>query len=144
MSVETTILYENGESQAGDAIVDGDDLWLRLDDLARVSGWELKPEGACREDICMPIPDDRRGEFVRGEGGGARFNLAALARLLEKPVLHDDAAGVWCIGDDARSRGAQLASLAAPDFTLPDLSGRTYTLSDFRGKKIFLVAWASW
>ena len=32
----------------------------------------------------------------------------------------------------------------APDFTLPDLDGRPHTLSGHRGKKILLVAWASW
>ena len=33
----------------------------------------------------------------------------------------------------------------APDFTLPDLDGKTVRLSDFRGKKaIFLNFWATW
>jgi len=32
----------------------------------------------------------------------------------------------------------------APDFALPDLAGRTHTLAEHRGKKILLVAWASW
>jgi len=36
-------------------------------------------------------------------------------------------------------RGAQ-----APDFTLPDLSGRLVTLSDLKGKVIFLNFWAIW
>jgi peroxiredoxin len=27
---------------------------------------------------------------------------------------------------------------------LPDLSGRMHALSDFRGKKVLLVAYASW
>ena len=32
----------------------------------------------------------------------------------------------------------------APDFTLPDLAGQIHTLSDYRGKKVLLVAYASW
>lgn len=32
----------------------------------------------------------------------------------------------------------------APDFTLPDLSGRRHTLSQYRGKVIFLNLWATW
>ena len=32
----------------------------------------------------------------------------------------------------------------APDFTLNDLSGKTVQLSDFRGKTVVLVFWASW
>jgi peroxiredoxin len=37
-----------------------------------------------------------------------------------------------------------LSSLAAPDFTLPDIDGNSHSLSDFRGKKILLLTWASW
>ena len=32
----------------------------------------------------------------------------------------------------------------APDFTLTDLEGNQVTLSDFRGKNVFLNFWASW
>jgi peroxiredoxin len=32
----------------------------------------------------------------------------------------------------------------APDFTLPDLQGQAYRLSDFRGKVVFLNLWATW
>lgn len=32
----------------------------------------------------------------------------------------------------------------APDFTLTDLEGNTVTLSDFRGKVVFINFWASW
>lgn len=32
----------------------------------------------------------------------------------------------------------------APDFTLSDLEGNTVTLSELRGKKVFLNFWASW
>ena len=35
-------------------------------------------------------------------------------------------------------------SLAAPDFTLPDLAARLHSLSRFKRKKVLLVAWASW
>jgi peroxiredoxin len=37
-----------------------------------------------------------------------------------------------------------MQSLRAPDFTLPDLEGRPHALFDYRGKKVFLVFWASW
>ena len=30
---------------------------------------------------------------------------------------------------------------AAPDFTLPASDGKTYTLSDFKGKKAVVLAW---
>ena len=40
----------------------------------------------------------------------------------------------------AQSGGPQ----AAPDFSLPDLSGATVTLSSFRGKVVLLDFWATW
>jgi peroxiredoxin len=34
--------------------------------------------------------------------------------------------------------------MEAPDFTLKDLQGNTVTLSEYRGKVVFLNFWASW
>jgi peroxiredoxin len=35
-------------------------------------------------------------------------------------------------------------TLEAPDFTLPDIDGKQHSLSDYRGKKVLLLSWASW
>jgi hypothetical protein len=65
-------------------------------------------------------------------------------RHLDGPVLHDDSGTVWVLGEGAEARASSLRSLEAPDFTLPDVDGRPHSLSDYRGKKVFLVSWASW
>jgi hypothetical protein len=59
-------------------------------------------------------------------------------------VLHSAHGDVWVLGESAQQRAAALASLEAPDFTLPDVNGRMHRLSDYRGKKVLLVTWASW
>jgi hypothetical protein len=144
MSESVTVLYARGEARIDDALAEGGDLWLRLDDLTRASGWALKPEGACLGEVCVPLPAGRRGRFVRDDGPDARFNLPELARMLDMPVVADSTTRTWCFGESAPARGKQRESLKAPDFTLPDLEGRAHALSDYRGKKVFLVAWASW
>jgi hypothetical protein len=136
------IIYKGRVTSIDGAKAEGDSLWLSSGDLTRASGWELKPEGACLGDICVPIPPAREAEFVRD--GGRTFNLAALARQLAQPVVHDDKNGVWYFGEAAATRYANLASLEAPDFELPDLDGKMHRLSDYRGKKVLLAAWASW
>jgi len=33
---------------------------------------------------------------------------------------------------------------SAPDFTLPDIAGKNHTLSDYRGRNVMIVFWATW
>ena len=62
-----TVIYADRPSPV-DASSESDSLWIEAADLARVSGWKLKPEGACKGDICIPIPPAREAEFVRADG----------------------------------------------------------------------------
>ncbi len=137
-----TVLWEDREALPSDASAEGDALWLPVNELAASTAWELKPEGACRGDLCVPLPAGREGGFLRD--GGRQFNLTALAGLLGQPALHETAPAVWAFGEAGGSRRESLQSLEAPDFTLPDLNGRMHSLSDYRGKKVLLVSWASW
>jgi hypothetical protein len=138
----STVIYGDRKSEVSTASAEGNDLWLDARDLTKASGWELKPEGACKGEVCIPIPPARASEFVRDNG--RRFNLAALARQLGQPVVHDDKNGVWYFGEAAATRRSSLASHEAPDFELPDLDGKLHRLSNYRGKKVLLSAWASW
>ena len=130
----------NPAVDAPDAQPDGEDLWVPLDTLEARTGWALKPEGACRGEACVPLPRGRESAFARD----GRFNIAGLARHLGQPVLRHAPTDTWAIGESAEARAGALQSLDAPDFTLPDLEGREHRLSDYRGKKVFLVSWASW
>ena len=136
----TDVIYGERVTAAVDASEKRGALWLNAADLARVSGWTHKPEGFCKGDVCIPVPAARKAEFVEG----ARFNLAALAGLLGQPVVADDAHHAWSIGEAAAERRRKLTSLDAPDFSLPDLDGKMHSLKEHRGKKVFVVSWASW
>lgn len=134
-----TVLTERGEA-AVEGRAEGEALWLSPGALQAATGWQLKPEGFCRDEICIPAPRGREAEFSRG----AEINAAAFWRHRGGPVLHDAAGATWMLGEPAADRAAALESLDAPDFALPDLDGRTHRLSDYRGQKVFLVTWASW
>lgn len=138
-----TIVYDDRATEVSAAVVDAGQLWITTTDLKRATAFELKPQGVCRNELCFPLPKSREQEFVRKEGAKEWFNLVGFAQLVKQPVTHDEALATWYFGLRADQR-AGLTSLEAPDFTLPDMNGKMHSLSDFRGKKIFLLAWASW
>jgi hypothetical protein len=135
-----TLLTESGEHAVAGAEASGDALWCPAGEAEAATGWVAKPEGLCRGPVCVPVPAGREREFV----DGPRVNLAALWRHLGRPAVHSARGHVWVLAESAGERAAALASLEAPDFTLPDPAGRMHRLSDYRGKKVLLVTWASW
>ena len=140
--VQATIVYDDAATQVSAADNAGQ-LWITTTDLKRATGFELKPQGVCRAELCFPLPKSRQKEFVRKDSGATWFNLTAFAELVHQPVAHDEALATWYFGLRSDQRQG-LASLRAPNFTLPDMDGKMHSLSDFRGKKVFLVTWASW
>jgi hypothetical protein len=99
------------------------------------TGWAIKPEGACRGEVCVPLPDD-----VRVDGG---LDAVAVAGRLGMPVLRDEDHGIVALGPSTVV-GRALESAVAPELELPDADGNPFRLSSLHGKKVLLVAWASW
>jgi hypothetical protein len=138
-----TIIYDDHATEISSANVDGGQLWITTVDLKRATGFALKPQGVCRDELCFPLPKSREQEFVRKSSAKTWFDLMAFARLVHQPVAHDEALATWYFGLRSDQRQG-LSSLEAPDFTLPDMNGKLHSLSDFRGKKVLLLTWASW
>jgi hypothetical protein len=110
--------------------------------LKRATGFAIKPQGVCRDELCFPIPKARRSAFLSKQKTTTWFNLSEFARLLRQPIAHEKE--VWYFGPRPDAQNAFVNSLIAPDFKLPDMNGREHSLSDFRGKKVLLMTWASW
>jgi len=134
------LLVPSGAASIVEAEADGDSLWLGPGDLKAATGFELKPEGLCREELCYPLPPGREAELVRD----GRVNAAAFWRRRGGTVVATVEGDTWLLGDPADDRQARIDSLEAPDFTLPDVHGNQHSLSDYRGQKVFLTTWASW
>jgi len=135
---ETFMILDEERAAVVEAAILGDSVRLSAVALKAGLGWELKAQGLCKSDRCIPL--SAGGEMVTGDG----IDLAAVTSVLARPLAIDTAERVAYVGASALERGAQLASLQAPDFTLPDLTGQQHSLSDYQGKKVLLVVYASW
>lgn len=141
---EITVIYNGVTTNLTEAAGDADNLWVTLPDLTRATRFVLKPQGACLDEFCVPIPKSREAEFLRTAEGRKLFNVAELARTMKQPVIHDDANAIWLFGSRPESLMKIADTLEAPDFTLPDWKGASRSLRDFRGKRVLLITWASW
>jgi hypothetical protein len=96
-------------------------------DFQRATGWQVKPEGACKGDVCVPL--------------GGPFDLCTAADRLGMALVHDDEHDLWALGPESLG-GHALATAEAPELVLPDVDGNEFRLSSLRGQKVVLVAWA--
>jgi hypothetical protein len=138
------VIYDSIATEVSAAPEASSDLWITTNDLTRATRFVIKPQGVCRDELCFPLPKNRKAEFVSKKGKTTWFNLSEFARLIRQPVVVDQKNGVWYFGARNAEQNGYLTSLEAPNFTLPDLDGKLHSLTDFRGKKVLLVTWASW
>src|SRR3982751_2181050 len=66
-------------------------LWIDKSDLPRINDFELKAQGACRADVCIPIPPAMTS--------GTRFNLTGFAQRVGQRVVAVPASRVWSFGE---------------------------------------------
>lgn len=129
-----TVLYGSRATKLDKIRPDAKDLWVRAADLPRINEFTLKPQGACREDICIPVPKDlKQGEWL---------NLTGFAHRTGEAVVAES--NVWSFGEIPLMGQAFRNTRVAPDFAVPDRQGRVVRLSSFRGKKVLVITWASW
>ena len=111
-----------------------DSLDLTADAFADATGWVARPEGMCKGDSCVPVPG-----VVADDGA---LDVAAVAERLGMALVADHAADVWALGPE--SGGRALTTATVPPIELPDIDGDPLDLTAMHGRKVLLVAWASW
>lgn len=95
------------------------------------TGWQLKPEGACKGEVCIPLKADP----------GNPLDVPSLAEQMGLPLVTEPAHGLWALGPESIG-GRALTTAEAPDLRLPDLNGQEFRLSSLRGQKVLVYAWA--
>jgi hypothetical protein len=109
-------------------------LSVETSQFERGTGWAIKPEGACHDDRCVPL--------VATATADGQVDVRMVAQQLGMPLVHDASSGLWALGPEASTRS--LSSARAPDLVLPDRYGQLFDLATLRGRKVLLLAWASW
>jgi hypothetical protein len=110
----------------------GDTTGGPVDDMTE---WLAKPEGLCKGAQCVPLPTEGRTD-------NGDLDITIAAQRLGMPLVHDENAGQWALGPE--SGGRVLSSAEAPDLILPDANGKPFELGSLEGRKVLLLAWASW
>jgi hypothetical protein len=139
-----TVIYDEKATEVTTSSMESKDLWITKKDLLRATRFVVKPQGVCRDELCFPLPKSRKAQFTVKQGKVEWFNLSEFARLIKQPTAFDEKNAVYYFGPRPDAQNAHLNSLVAPNFTLPDVNGKMHSLTDFRGKKVLLITWASW
>ena len=106
-------------------------LTLSKQEFQRGTGWEIKPEGACKGDICIPL--------MQNDNDSVSVEQAADAIGL--PLVHEPGHGIWSLGPESIGNRA-LVSAKTAELDLPDLDGNQFSLKSLLGKKVLVYAWA--
>ncbi len=106
--------------------------------LAARTGWSIKPEGACKDEVCVPLPEGALSET-------GTVDPHVLAERLGMPIVADEAHGLWALGPETAVSGWALTTASLPEVVLPDVrTGEPFSISSLRGQKVMILAWASW
>jgi hypothetical protein len=126
------------EVRTVEAVASDGRVLLDRDRLPDALGWTLKPEGLCRDGVCVAVAD------VAAISVDEKLDLASVAAALNLPSVVDAPAGLAAVALPAERRLQAIDQLRAPAFTLADLDGRPHRLGEWRDRKKLLVAFATW
>jgi hypothetical protein len=134
--MQATIVTD--EARTVDAVADGNRLLTDPSALPDALGWEWRPEGLCRDNVCVPVRERER--LLVGD----KLDVAAVGAALGRLVVIDAKIGIAALALAKERRREALRDHHAPAFTLPDLDGVSHDLEEWRGTKKLLVAFATW
>ncbi len=124
---------------------EGADLWLTPAHFEAVTGFALKPEGFCRDALCVPMPPARATQLRRGSASNSAINIAAFAASDGTAMGRQRRGRLLGARRTGRSAQRRVAVTRSAGFrTAGSATESPHRLSDYRGLKVLLASWASW
>jgi thiol-disulfide isomerase/thioredoxin len=111
--------------------VASDGLVLDAAALLEATGWELKPHGLCRGDVCVP------GSLT------APVSLVDVAAALHRPLAVEELEGGWVAVLGEPGGQTLRTGDVAPPVVLRDVDGHDVQVTG-TGRKTAVVAWSTW
>jgi peroxiredoxin len=142
LPAKVTVLARQGTLVIDRALIDGDELLVPKENVDAITGFELKSQGLCAGEVCIPIPSG--AQWLTERDDTIYFNVSRFAQKVDQVFARDAEHNVWSFTAVPTVQTSPLMAGEAPDFTLPDRTGKIVRLSDFRGKKVLILTWASW
>jgi hypothetical protein len=105
---EITIITDRVATVDGDVDPGRSTVLIDAADLGTALGWDLKPSGLCRGDVCVPVRD------MDALRVGDRLDLVAVATAVGQPSVVDAAASLMAVALPAELRRGALRDLEAP------------------------------
>lgn len=135
----TSVLYQ-GKTVELEHTGPGEGLLIKPEDLNRVNGFTVKPEGACFESMCIPLNDS----LLQTIDGEQYLDLEAFATHMGQAFVADKDARVWSFAEMPAKRENMMSNAMAPELEITDRGGNVINLADLKGKKALIVTWSSW
>jgi hypothetical protein len=101
-SESATVLYDDRVVAVAQTLSAPNDLWVTPEDLTRINGFEIKPQGVCLDELCIPLRQNEDSDLFVTRRGQEWFNVTELASKLEQAFVVDQERRIWMLRRTSR------------------------------------------
>ena len=130
-------------------IADNHDLYVPFSELTNAFQITRKSlpsgnVGVCVADLCVPMQTGEKTEKIKVIDGTEYVPLGSFLDAITAQYVRSENKETFIFDVSSRQNESNEGFDSPQDFSLPTMTGEEVQLSDYRGKKVILFAWASW